>query len=166
VRIGDLAPPEGARHKVKRRGRGIGSGHGKTSTRGHKGQKARTNVPPGFEGGQTPLQRRMRKKRGISKTAMPVGPFRTHYAEVNVGQLEPFEAGSVVDAQTLLERRVIRKLRDGVRVLGNGELSKALTVRASHFSASAAAKIEAAGGRAEVTAEVPRRRAAGKKPAE
>lgn len=163
MRIGELRPPDGARHKTKRRGRGIGSGHGKTATRGHKGQKQRTSVRPGFEGGQTPLQRRMRKRRGISKTAMPVGPFRTRHAEVNVEQLERFEAGSVVDAGALLERRVIRKVRDGVRVLGNGELTKALTVRAQHFSAAAARKIEAAGGRAEVTAALPRRGRKGEK---
>jgi large subunit ribosomal protein L15 len=160
VRIGELAPPRGAKHSTKRRGRGIGSGHGKTSTRGQKGQKARTNVRPGFEGGQTPLHRRMRKRRGVSKTAMPVGPFRSDYAEVNVGQLEGFEAGAEVDPQALLERRIIRKLRDGLRVLGQGELSKALTVRAHHFSASAAQKIEAAGGRAEVLPVRPKRPAA------
>jgi len=157
VRIGELAPPQGAKRKAKRVGRGIGSGRGKTATRGQTGQKARTNLRPGFEGGQTPLQRRMRKKRGISKTAMPIGPFRREYAEVNVGQLERFEEGSQVDAQALLERRVIRKVRDGVRVLGQGELSKPLTVRAHHFSASAAEKIQAAGGSVEVVAEAPRR---------
>jgi len=156
VRIGELAASPGAQHKMKRVGRGIGSGHGKTATRGQKGQKARTNVRPGFEGGQTPLQRRMRKRRGVSKTAMPVGPFRSEYAEVNVGQLERFEAGTTVDPQALLERRVIRKLRDGVRVLGQGELGRALTVKAHHFSASAAEKIRAAGGTVEVIAGKPR----------
>jgi large subunit ribosomal protein L15 len=151
MHIGELAPPAGARKRVKRIGRGMGSGHGKTSGRGMKGQKARTNVRPGFEGGQTPLYRRLRKRRGLSKASRNIGIFKQNYAEVNVGRLqESFDVGAEVTAQVLLERRIVRKLEDGLRVLGNGELSKALTVRANHFTASARAKIEAAGGTAEV----------------
>jgi large subunit ribosomal protein L15 len=116
-----------------------------------KGQKARTNVRPGFEGGQTPLYRRLRKRRGLSKSSRNIGLFRRRYAEVNVGRLqESFEAGAEVTPQVLLERRTIRKLDDGLRVLGEGDLTKALTVRAHHFTAAARAKIEAAGGTAEV----------------
>jgi large subunit ribosomal protein L15 len=129
----------------------MGSGHGKTSGRGMKGQKARGKVRVGFEGGQTPLYRRLRKRRGLSKASRNIGIFRRQYAEVSVGRLEErFDAGAVVTPEALVEQRIVRKLGDGLRVLGNGELSKALTVRAHHFSASARAKIEAAGGAAEV----------------
>ena len=151
MHMGKLAPPPGATKKPKRVGRGMGSGHGKTSGRGMKGQNARTNVRPGFEGGQTPLYRRLRKRRGLSKAARNIGLFRRRYAEVNVGRLhQAFDAGAEVTPQALLDRRLIRKLDDGLRVLGEGDLSKALTVRAHHFTASARAKIEAAGGTAEV----------------
>jgi large subunit ribosomal protein L15 len=115
-----------------------------------KGQKAREQVRPGFEGGQTPLYRRLRKRRGMGKSARNLGVFAREYAEVNVGRLEGFDAGTVVTPELLMERRVLREVHDGVRVLGDGELNKALTVRAHHFSASAKAKIEAAGGTAEV----------------
>jgi large subunit ribosomal protein L15 len=116
-----------------------------------KGQNARTNVRPGFEGGQTPLYRRLRKRRGLSKSSRNIGLFRHSYAEVNVGRLGgSFDAGAEVTPQVLLERGIIRKLGDGLRVLGDGELSKALTVRAHHFTAAARGKIEAAGGQAEV----------------
>lgn len=150
IRLNDLASPSGARTTAKRVGRGIGSGHGKTSTRGHKGQKARGNVRPGFEGGQTPLQRRMRKLKGISKNAMNIGIFRKEYAVINVGQLDRLDADTVVTPDLLLKTRLIRDLGDGLRVLGSGELTKPLTVYAHHFSASAATKIQAVGGRAEV----------------
>jgi large subunit ribosomal protein L15 len=151
MHIGDLRPAPGAKKKRKRVGRGHGSGHGKTSTRGMKGQKARGSVRPGFEGGQTPLYRRLRKHRGISQAARNTGIFRRSYAEINVGSLEDrFDAGTVVTPELLHEQRVVRKLGDGLRVLGEGELTKALTVRAHHFSAAARAKIEAAGGTAEV----------------
>jgi len=151
MHMGELAPPSGATKKRNRVGRGMSSGHGKTSGRGMKGQKARTNVRPGFEGGQTPLYRRLRKRRGLSKSSRNIGLFRRRYAEVNVGRLqESFEAGAEVTPQVLLERRTIRKLDDGLRVLGEGDLTKALTVRAHHFTAAARAKIEAAGGTAEV----------------
>jgi len=150
MHIGDLRPAPGAKHRKKRVGRGMGSGHGKTSTRGMKGQKAREQVRRGFEGGQTPLYRRLRKRRGMGKSARNLGIFAREYAEVNVGRLEGFEAGTVVTPELLKDRRVVRDMGNGVRILGEGELNKALTVRAHHFSASARAKIEAAGGTAEV----------------
>lgn len=151
MHIGDLRPPPGAKKKRKRVGRGMGSGHGKTSGRGMKGQNARGNVRMGFEGGQTPLYRRLRKRRGVSQAARNIGIFRRTYAQVNVGRLEErFDAGTVVTPELLRERRIVRKLGDGVRILGDGQLTKALTVRAHHFSAAARAKIEAAGGTAEV----------------
>lgn len=151
MHIGDLRPPPGAKKKRKRVGRGMGSGHGKTSGRGMKGQKARGSVRMGFEGGQTPLYRRLRKRRGVSQAARNIGIFRRTYAQVNVGRLEErFDAGTVVTPELLRERRIVRKLGDGVRILGDGQLTKALTVRAHHFSAAARAKIEAAGGTAEV----------------
>jgi len=150
MRLEQLSAPAGAHKAAKRVGRGIGSGHGKTSCRGHKGQRARNSVRPGFEGGQTPIQRRMRKLKGISKNAMNIGMFRKGYAVVNVGQLDKFAPNTVVTPDLLLETRVIRELRDGLRVLGNGELSKPLTVHAHHFSSSAAEKITAAGGSTEV----------------
>lgn len=151
MHIGDLRPPPGAKKKRKRVGRGMASGHGKTSGRGMKGQKARGSVRLGFEGGQTPLYRRLRKRRGVSQAARNIGIFRRTYAQVNVGRLEErFDAGTVVTPELLRERRIVRKLGDGVRILGDGQLTKALTVRAHHFSAAARAKIEAAGGTAEV----------------
>jgi large subunit ribosomal protein L15 len=150
IRLGQLSPPAGARRPAKRVGRGLGSGHGRTATRGSKGQKARTSVRPGFEGGQTPLTLRLRKRKGLSKTAMPQGRFRKEYAIVNVGHLERFDADSVVTPEALLESKVIRKLGDGLRVLGEGEISKPLTVRAHHFSKVARAKLLAAGGKVEV----------------
>jgi large subunit ribosomal protein L15 len=129
----------------------MASGHGKTSGRGMKGQNARGSVRMGFEGGQTPLYRRLRKRRGVSQAARNIGIFRRTYAQVNVGRLEErFDAGTVVTPELLRERRIVRKLGDGVRILGDGQLTKALTVRAHHFSAAARAKIEAAGGTAEV----------------
>ncbi len=147
----ELKPPLGAKQDRKRLGRGMGSGLGKTSGRGMKGQKSRTNVRPGFEGGQTPLYRRLRKRRGLSKASRNIGLFRRSYAEVNVGRLEEsFDAGSEVTPETLRAQGIVRKLEDGLRVLGEGELHKALTVKAHHFTASARAKIEAAGGTAEV----------------
>lgn len=150
VRLESLSAPAGSRKSAKRVGRGIGSGHGKTSTRGHKGQWARGSVRPGFEGGQTPLQRRLRKRKGISKTAMNIGIFRKEYAIVNIGQLDQFEPNTVVTPDLLVQARIVREVRDGVRVLGNGELTRPLTVHAHHFSSSAAAKISAAGGSTEV----------------
>lgn len=150
IGIQNLAPAAGARTTAKRVGRGIGSGHGKTSTRGHKGQRARNSVRPGFEGGQTPIQRRLRKLKGISQSAMNIGVFKKEYVLINVGQLEQFDANTTITPALLLQTRVIRDLHDGLRVLGGGELTKPLTVQASHFSASAAQKITAAGGVTEV----------------
>jgi len=151
MHIGDLRPALGAKRKRKRVGRGMSSGRGKTSGRGMKGQKARSTVRPGFEGGQTPLYRRLRKRRGVSQAARNIGIFRRTYAEVNVGLLqERFDPDTVVTPELLLQHRLVRKLGHGLRILGNGQLTKALTVRAHHFSAAARAKIEAAGGTAEV----------------
>ncbi len=149
MHIGNLRPRPGARRDRKRLGRGIGSGHGKTSTRGHKGQKARGRVRRGFEGGQTPLYRRLPKRRGMGQSARNLGVLRRTYSELNVGALESFDAGTVVTPALLKESGLVKKLDDGLRVLGQGELTKALTVRAHHFSATARAKIEAVGGAAE-----------------
>ena len=145
MKLHELHPAEGSTSAQKRLGRGSGSGLGKTSGKGHKGAKARSGggKRPGFEGGQMPLYRRV-PKRGFNNV------FGTEYAEVNVERLEAFEDGSVVDAAALLEKRIIRKELDGVKVLGSGELTKKLTVKAARFTASAKEKIEAAGGKAEV----------------
>ncbi len=154
MRLHDLTPPTGAKHSPKRVGRGIGSGHGKTSTRGHKGQKARAggSIRPGFEGGQTKLYMRLRKQKGRAQNAMPRRMFEKDYAIVNVGSLQQFadtiDKGTEITPQLLLEKRVIRKLESGLRVLGEGEISLPVTVHAHHFSESAKAKIEAAGGKA------------------
>ena len=146
MKLNELTPAPGSRHARKRVGRGIGSGLGKTSTRGSKGQWARSGggVRPGFEGGQTPLFRRV-PKRGFSNHE-----FKRRYTVVNVGQLERFAAGTVVTPELLLETRLARKLNDGVKILGAGDLNVALTVRAHAFSGSAAEKIAAAGGSVEV----------------
>ncbi len=146
----NLRPGRGARKKRKRVGRGIGSGHGKTSTRGQKGQHARNHVVPGFEGGQTPLHRRLPKLGGKGKGAMPLGPTRKVYGLVNLNQLSRLPAGTVVTAEELRRRGLVKGRHDGLRVLGFGDLNVALTVRAGHFSATAREKIEAAGGTAEV----------------
>ena len=126
-------------------GRGIGSGLGKTSGKGHKGQKARSGggVRPGFEGGQMPLYRRIPKRGFFNR-------FGKEYAEINVEVLNVFEEGTVVDPVALIEAGIIKNVRDGVRVLGNGEVTKSLTVIANGFSKSAADKITAAGGKVEV----------------
>ena len=140
----ELKPAEGASKAAKRKGRGAGSGNGKTAGYGHKGQKARSGVKKaGYEGGQMPLQRRL-PKRGFNNI------FATVYATVKVSDLEKFEADSVVDVNALLERGIIKKSLDGVKVLGNGELSKPLTVKLNAYTASAKEKIEKAGGKAEV----------------
>jgi len=143
--LSNLKPAIGSTKNRKRIGRGPGSGTGKTSGRGHKGQNARSGggVKPGFEGGQMPMQRRL-PKRGFTPLTKKV------YALVNLRDLELFEAGSVVDVAALGKAGLINKVGDGVKILGDGELSKALTVQAHKFSRSAAEKIEAAGGKAEV----------------
>ena len=145
MKLHELHPAEGSTASQKRLGRGNGSGLGKTSGKGHKGAKARSGggKRPGFEGGQMPLYRRV-PKRGFNNV------FGTEYAEVNVERLEVFEDGDVVNAKTLLEKKIIRKELDGVKVLGGGDLTKKLTVQAAKFTGSAKEKIEAAGGKAEV----------------
>ena len=145
MKLHELHPAEGSTSAQKRLGRGSGSGLAKTSGKGHKGAKARSGggKRPGFEGGQMPLYRRV-PKRGFNNV------FRTEYAEVNLERLEAFEDGAVVDAAALLEKRIIRKELDGVKILGGGELTKKLTVKAAKFTASAKEKIEAVGGKAEV----------------
>lgn len=145
MKLHELGPAAGSTTAPKRLGRGVGSGLGKTSGKGHKGAKARSGggKRPGFEGGQMPLYRRVPKK-GFTNI------FRTEYATVNVGQLEVFDNGTVVTAAMLKEAKIIRKTLDGVKVLGNGELTKKLTVEAAKFTASAKEKIEAFGGKAEV----------------
>ena len=145
MKLHELHPAIGSTTAPKRLGRGSGSGLGKTSGKGHKGAKARSGggKRPGFEGGQMPLYRRV-PKRGFTNV------FGTEYAEVNVERLEVFENGATVDAAALLEKKIIRKELDGVKILGGGELTKKLTVKAAKFSGSAKEKIEAAGGKAEV----------------
>ena len=148
MRIHDLAPAPGSTKERRRVGRGHGSGQGKTAGYGHKGQKARSGAKgAGFEGGQMPLARRV-PKRGFHNV------FKTEYAIVNLDLLEAaFEAGEVVDAQALVNGGLLKKTLAGVKILGNGTLTKALTVKAAKFSASAKAAIEAAGGTAEVVQE-------------
>lgn len=147
MKMHELRPAEGARTSAKRLGRGIGSGLGKTSGKGHKGQNARSGggVRPGFEGGQMPLVRRI-PKRGFNNR------FRKVYSIVNISALEAkFENGAVVDAEALIASGILSKIEDaGVKVLGGGELTKALTVKADKFSASAKEAIEKAGGSVEV----------------
>lgn len=148
----NIAATPGARKRRKRVGRGIGSGRGKTSTRGQKGQWARNHVVPGFEGGQTPLHQRLPKLRGKGKGAMPLGPTRKTYTIVNVSDLNKFDANAVVNAESLREAGIIKGRSDGLRILGNGNVDRALTVQAQHFTKSAKEKIEAAGGTAEIVA--------------
>ena len=146
MKLHELSPANGSTKARKRIGRGAGSGQGKTAGKGHKGQKARAGrgMRPGFEGGQMPLQRRI-PKRGF------VNIFRTEMAIVNVAALEKnFEAGATVTVEALVEMGLVKKVLDGVKVLGNGDITKALTVQANAFSESAKAKIEAAGGKIEV----------------
>ncbi len=148
--LDSISPLPGARKKRTRVGRGHAAGKGKTCGRGMKGQKARNKVRRGFEGGQTPLQRRLPMRRGVSNKSMNIGIFRKEFAEVNVGVLDAaFEADAEITPQVLLERRIIRQLRDGVKVLGVGRVTKRLIVKANAFSQSARAKVEAAGGVAE-----------------
>ena len=145
MNLHDLTATPGSTKESKRIGRGHGSGQGKTAGKGHKGQKARAGhgMRPGFEGGQMPLQRRL-PKRGFNNI------FASEIVAVNLGSLEKFENGAVVDVQALLDAKIIKKAGDGVKILANGNLSKSLTVKASAFSKAAKQKIEAAGGKAEV----------------
>ena len=145
MKLNELKPAEGSVKEGFRVGRGTGSGNGKTAGKGHKGQNARSGggVRPGFEGGQFPIYRQL-PKRGFNNKR-----FATVYATVNVADLNRFEDGAVVDLDALLEARLVRKELDGLKVLGNGELTKKLTVKAAKFTAAAKEKIEAAGGSAE-----------------
>lgn len=145
MKLHELKPAEGSRKKAVRVGRGIGSGVGKTCGRGHKGQKARSGggVRPGFEGGQMPIYRRL-PKRGFKNI------WAKKYAEVNVETLNRFDDGAEVDAVALVETGILKNVLDGVKILGKGEITKKLTVRAQAFTKSAKEKIEAAGGTAEV----------------
>ena len=145
MKLHDLKPAVGATTAPKRLGRGTGSGLGKTSGKGHKGAKARSGggKRPGFEGGQMPLTMRL-PKRGFTNK------WRTEYVAINVDRLEIFEDGQVVTPVELIEMGIIKKIEDGVKIMGNGEITKKLTVCANKFTASAKEKIEAAGGKAEV----------------
>ena len=143
--LSNLRPAEGSKHSDNfRRGRGHGSGNGKTAGKGHKGQKARSGgTRPGFEGGQMPLYRRIPKRGFTNRNTKEI-------VGINVSTLEIFENDTVVSVETLIEAGIVKNPRDGVKILGNGELTKKLTVQANAFSASAAAKIESLGGKAEV----------------
>ena len=145
MELSNLRPAEGSKHSDNfRRGRGHGSGNGKTAGKGHKGQKARSGAPrTGFEGGQMPLYRRIPKRGFKNRNSKEI-------ISINVNMLERFDNGAVVDAEALLNAGVIKKTGDGVKILGNGELTKKLTVKVDAFSASAKEKIEAVGGTVEV----------------
>lgn len=145
MNLSELRPAEGSKHSNNfRRGRGHGSGNGKTAGKGHKGQKARSGAPrPGFEGGQMPLYRRLPKRGFTCRNSKDI-------VAINVDVLNRFEDGAVVTVETLLEAGVIKNPKDGVKILGNGELTKKLEVKVDAFSASAAEKIQALGGKAEV----------------
>jgi len=145
VKLEELKSPPGANKRIKRVGRGTGSGHGKTSTRGHKGQKARSGggVRPGFEGGQMPLQRRL-PKRGFTNI------FKKEYAIVNIRDLNVFLDGTEVTPELLQEAGLVKKYKDGIKILGDGELEKKLVVKAHKVSQQAEEKITARGGRVEV----------------
>ena len=144
MKLNELSPAVGSAKDSYRKGRGPGSGNGKTAGKGHKGQNARSGggVRPGFEGGQLPLYRKL-PKRGFKNR------FAVNYAIINVADLNKFEDGAIVDLAMLMDARLVRKEMDGLKVLGNGELTKKLTVKATVFSATAKEKIEAAGGKTE-----------------
>jgi large subunit ribosomal protein L15 len=149
----NLQPDPGARRDKKRVGRGEGSGVGKTSGRGHKGSKQRSGgrISARYEGGQMPLHMRLPKLRGPNaKTAMPIGPFRTYMTPVNLSRLAVFGAGEVVSPEALMEKGIIKKPDERVKILAMGDLAQPLAIKAHGFSAAALAKIEAAGGSAEV----------------
>lgn len=145
MELSNLSPAKGSKHSDNfRRGRGHGSGNGKTAGKGHKGQKARSGgTRPGFEGGQMPLYRRIPKRGFTNRNSKEI-------VGINVSVLEVFDNDAVVSVETLLEQGIIKEARDGVKILGNGELTKKLTVQANAFSAGAIAKIEALGGKTEV----------------
>ncbi|ANY67067.1 50S ribosomal protein L15 [Paenibacillus algorifonticola] len=145
MKLHELAPAPGSKQTPKRKGRGIGTGNGKTAGRGHKGQNARSGggVRPGFEGGQNPLYRRV-PKRGFNNR------FRKEYAIINIEELNSFAAGTEVTPEVLLEQGIVKNPLAGIKILGNGEINVQLTVKASKFSQSAVEKIQAAGGKTEV----------------
>jgi large subunit ribosomal protein L15 len=145
MRIEDIRPAEGSTKNKKRVGRGFGSGHGKTSCKGHKGQKARSGGTKGagFEGGQMPLQRRV-PKRGFKNI------FKKEYAIVNLDAIDALKDDAVITPELLIEKGVIKKMKDGLKVLATGSIQRPVTIKANAFSTSAAAKIEAAGGKTEV----------------
>ena len=145
MRQNELAPSPGAKHNSKRIGRGLGSGHGRTAGKGTKGQKARAGykMRPGFEGGQNPLTKRLPEQRGFTNI------FRIEYATINVARLNRFEAESEVTPQQLVAEGLVKSLKHPIKILGDGELQKPLTVRANKFTQPARRKIEAAGGKAE-----------------
>jgi len=145
MRIEDIRPAEGSTKNRKRVGRGFGSGHGKTSCKGHKGQKARSGGTKGagFEGGQMPLQRRL-PKRGFNNI------FKKEFAVVNLDIIDALKDDAVITPELLIERGVIKKMKDGLKVLASGSIQRPVTIKANAFSTSAAAKIEAAGGKTEV----------------
>lgn len=151
MNLTDLKPNEGANHRRKRIGRGVGSGFGKTCGKGTKGDKARGNTKPGFEGGQTPTHRRLPQKRGTPGHNVGMAtPVKTEYAVVNLGALERFEDGAMVTPELMRERGVIGDLKHGIKILGDGVLTKKLIVRAHTFSKSAQEKITALGGATEI----------------
>ncbi len=145
MKIEELKPALGKRRRIKRVGRGVGSGHGKTSCKGHKGQKARSGGTrgPGFEGGQMPLQRRL-PKRGFKNR------FKIKYAIVNLEDLSKLEGIDIITPEILIEQGIIKDLKDGLKVLGEGEIHRPFTIKADAFSASALTKIAASGGKAEI----------------
>ena len=145
MELSNLQPAEGSKHSDNfRRGRGHGSGNGKTAGKGHKGQKARSGAPrAGFEGGQMPLYRRIPKRGFKNRNTLDI-------VAINVSTLEAFDNGAVVDVDALIEKGIVKNPRDGVKILGNGELTKKLSVKVNAYSASAKEKIEALGGTAEV----------------
>lgn len=145
MKLNELKSPSGANKSIKRVGRGIGSGHGKTSTRGHKGQKSRSGsgIRPGFEGGQMPLQRRL-PKRGFTNI------FKKEYAIVNLKELNVFDDNTEVTPELLIEKGLIKKAKDGVKILGDGELEKTLIIKAHKVSKQAEEKVTARGGKVEV----------------
>lgn len=144
MELSNLRPAEGSKHNNFRRGRGHGSGNGKTAGKGHKGQKARSGAPrPGFEGGQMPLYRRIPKRGFKCRNSKEI-------VAINLNVLEVFDNGATVDVDALMEKGIIKNPRDGVKILGNGELTKKLDVKVNAYSASAKEKIEALGGTTEV----------------
>ncbi|MDI6801755.1 MAG: 50S ribosomal protein L15 [Thermodesulfovibrionales bacterium] len=146
MKIQDLKPEQGSRRRSKRIGRGPGSGHGKTATKGHKGQKARSGGTkgPAFEGGQTPLQRRL-PKRGFKNS-----PFKKEYAVLNLKDLLGLGGIDVITPEILVQNNIVKAIKDGIKILGEGDINKSLIIKAHAFSSSAISKIKAAGGKAEV----------------